>query len=116
MEYINMEMLIVIGIVVALFVFFKYGKGKVGSENYSNAKLAITISKAVVKDKRMKKMLDIATEVVSVVEQLDMSDEDKRSFAIERATVRLSNTFNMKVDKDLVKALVEIAFGYMPKK
>lgn len=114
-DIIDFSIVIQLVTVLALFLFIRYGKGRVKPDLYDDVKLAVVVSGTLFRNDKIKLMSDIVYKAVSTIEQLDRSNEEKHQIAMEEATKEIAKTLNVDVDKELINKMVQVAVSHLPK-
>ena len=110
---IDINVIIAIVVVVALTLYFYFLKGKVSF--YDEMKLALMVVGVAFRDDKVKKISDIAFNIVKTLETMDKSNEDKKEEAVKQATEEIFKELGVVLDPQIVDTLIEVAVAHLPK-
>lgn len=106
---------VIIGTVISILLvyFFSYFKGKINV--YDEVKVALSVAGIVFRTDKIKKITDIAINIVKAVEELDKSNADKKELAVQEASSKINKELNINVDSAILNTVIDIAVSHMPK-
>ena len=114
-EIIDINIVLQIVIFVAIFLFIKFGKGKINKDVYEDVKTALQISGMLFRQDKVKQIADIALTVVQNTEKLEMTNEEKYNEAVADIASELFEKFDIKADEKTLKLLTNTAVAHLPK-
>lgn len=111
----DMNMVISVGIVIGFCgVLIMMKKNGVNFSYYNEVKLALLLGGTMVKDVKVKAIMTICMGIVQGLEKADKSSAEKRKVAIEEAIEEIYEKCGVKMDKEIVGQIIDIAVANMP--
>lgn len=104
---------LVFGIFAVLYYVVPYLK-KRKLEYYKEVKLALMLFSYAFRYDKVKRIADLALEIVKSIEELSLSPEEKRIEALTIISQRLLNEFNIVIDDDALGLIIDIAVTLLP--
>ena len=112
---IDINLLIAIGVTATLVVLIRFVFPHVKDDLYTDIKRGLLLFGYAFRDDKLKEIADMLFNIVVVVEQLDKDNLAKQYEAIETAQARLLDEFDIAIDVEALKLIVDIAVAYLPK-
>lgn len=113
-DVVDMNVLIQIILMLGLYLFLRYGKGKIPEGVYTDVKTALMLTSKLFKFDQIKTITDVAMSVVGVCENLGSSNEIKHSVATKLIAENLEK-YNISCTPEELDTLVKITVSYLPK-
>lgn len=113
----NYNILYAVGLVVALFVFVKWIAPYLKKNNmdyYNEIKLALLLCGYAFRSDKIKAIASIALAVVTQLEQLVLTPEEKHQEAVAKIADSLLKELNIELDRDALDIIVQIAVSLLP--
>ncbi|HZK71074.1 MAG TPA: hypothetical protein VFD03_06085 [Clostridia bacterium] len=113
----NWDVLYAVGLVFGLFAVLYYLIPYLKAKNldyYNEIKLALLFFNYAFRDEKLKRIADIALEVVSQIEELSLTPEEKHVEAITRISQELLVQFDILLDDEVLGLIVQIAVTLLP--
>lgn len=108
---IDKEVLVQLGVLVAVFLFLRFEKGKIPPVTYGDMKTTLFVFSTLFKmNKKQRAVYNVIDSIVEQLEKVDIAEEEKKKVAISVATKEISKSLGVKADEKLVKILVITAF------
>jgi len=103
--------------VSAIIGYLRYGapwlRAK-GLDYYKEAKLALMITGYAFRDEKVKAIADTALTIVSGLEELSITSDEKHQAAITELSKELLQEFNLELDEAALDLLIELAVILLP--
>jgi len=106
--------LMVIAIVAYLRYLSPYLRVK-GLDYYSEVRLALMLTGYVFREKKVKDIARVALLVVTELEELSISPEEKHVEGVERLSIKLLEEFNLELEEGALDLLIQVAVAMLPK-
>lgn len=111
----DINVLIAVGITAILVILIRFVFPLYKDNLYKDVKNALLLFGYAFRDDKLQEITDMLYNIVVVIEQLDKSNIAKQYEAIQEAQQRLLNEFDIAIDVEALKLIVDIAVAYLPK-
>lgn len=81
---------------------------------YKEVKLVLLLCTQMFRDDKIKRIADIALEVVKSVEQLALTSEEKRLEVVSEVSRRLLDELGIEIDDDTLGLIIDVAVTLLP--
>ena len=105
-------------IITSILVFILFIKPFLQSKNfkyYDEIKLGLMIFGFTFRDEKIKNIADTTLFIVTQMEQLDLTPEEKHYLAVDEVFRALIVEFNIELPEDAISLLVQSAVAMLPK-
>lgn len=110
----NVIFAILTGVALAALIRFVFPLYKDRDSIYKDIKQGLLLFGYAFRDDKMKAIADTIFNIVSIIEQYDKNNITKQYEAMEQAYNELLSEFDIILDDELVKLLVDIAVSHLP--
>lgn len=114
----NYDILITIGIVVFGFVFIKYIAPYLKSKNidfYDEIQLVLLLTGYAFRSDKIKLIANTALNVVTYLEQLSLTPDEKHEEAVKEISTELLEKYNIDMETDVLDTIIRVAVSLLPK-
>lgn len=111
---INIIFAFLVGVALVLVVTFLFTSKLDRKTIYATVKQALLLSKYAFRDDKAKAIFDTILGIVIAVEQLDKDNLTKQYEAMERAYNEILDKFDVVIDEEALRLLVDIAVAQLP--
>lgn len=113
----NWDVVYAVGLVFGLFTILYYLIPFLRDKKldyYKEVKFALMLFSYAFRYDKVKRIADLALEIVKSIEELSLSPEEKRIEALTIISQRLLNEFNIVIDDDALGLIIDIAVTLLP--
>ena len=111
----DINILIAIGVTAILVVLIRFVFPLYTDDLYRDVKNGLLLFGYAFRDDKLKAIADMLFNIVVVIENLDKSNIAKQLEALEIAQKQLLDEFDIVIDVEALKLIVDIAVAYLPK-
>lgn len=106
-------LLVAIGVVVFVRIVKPYLKQN-NIDIYEEVKLFLLISGFAFREDKIKAIIVMSLEVVSSMEKLSLSPDEKHYLAVDEVFRKLLDDFNIELSEDVIETIIRIAVSTLP--
>ena len=114
----NWDVLYAVGLVFGLFAVLYYLVPYLKAKNldyYNEIKLALMLCGYAFRNDKLKRISDLALEVVEAVEELSLTSDEKKEEAVAIISQELLTEFNIVIDDETIALIIAVAVTLLPK-
>jgi hypothetical protein len=110
------NVLISIGIVVAFFLYLRFGRPYIKDATiFTDVRLSLLISGEIVRDDKIKEIITIVESVVADIEEMHgIENSEKEAMAVQTASEDILNKLKIEISEETLALIVKVAVSYLP--